>query len=273
VSAAWAQRGRQALTVMRLELGRGLSLRRGFWLLLLAFAPAFIIFMHAIEDAGHTHSLEEETIILAVMIQLYYVRCGIFFGCLGLAMRLIRGEVAEKTVHYPLLAPLRREVLLIGKFAAAAVSAIATFGTAVLVSFTLLYAHFEAGRSFVWEGPGLGHLEWYLLVAVLASLGYLAVLLLLSLLFKNPIIPAGVLVVWEGINGFLPVWLKHFSVTFYLKPLFPVELPVRGLDLFMVVAEPTSTWVAVTGLLVFSALALAAACWRVRRLEVSYSTD
>ncbi len=54
-----------------------------------------------------------------------------------------------------------------------------------------------------------------------------AVFLAMSLLFKNPIVPAVVLLFWEGINGVLPVWLKRLSVTYYLKPLFPVDLPAR----------------------------------------------
>jgi hypothetical protein len=74
---------------------------------------------------------------------------------------------------------------------------------------------------------------------------------------------------WEGINGVLPVWLKRLSVTFYLKPLFPVELPVAGITgLFTVVAEPVPAWLAVTGLLAFSSLVVVYACWRMRRLEV-----
>jgi ABC-type transport system involved in multi-copper enzyme maturation permease subunit len=267
----WDQRRRQVLTVLRQELGRGLSLRRSLWLLALAFAPTFIIFMHAVHDG--THGLDDETVILGVIIQLYYVRCGIFFGCLGLAMRLVRGEVAERTLHYPLLAPVRREVLMVGKFLAAALSAVLIFGGAVLASFLLLYLHFEAGAGFLRDGGGWWHLGSYLAVTVLACLGYLAVLLALSLLFKNPVVPAALFVVWEGINAFVPVWLKHVSVTFYLKPLFPVQLPLQGLDLLTVVAEPLPVWLAVTGLLAFTAAVLAFACWRVRTLEISYSTD
>jgi hypothetical protein len=83
-----------------------------------------------------------------------------------------------------------------------------------------------------------------------------------------------VVLLWEGINGALPAWLKHFSVTFYLKPLMPVELPIVGiLRLFTVVAEPTPAWLAVSGLVVFTIVVVAFACWRIRRLEVSYSTD
>jgi hypothetical protein len=269
---AWPLRWRQVRAVMGQELWKSLSLRRGLWLLALAFAPTFIIVMHAIDDSRH--GVEEETLILSVILQIYYVRCGIFVGCLALAMRLVRGEMAERTIHYPLLAPVRREVLMAGKFLAAALSATLAFGGGVMASFLAMYGHFEAGRTFLLDGGGLAHLGWYLLVVVLASLGYLAVLLALSLLFKNPVVPAGIFLVWEGINAFLPPWLKHFSVTFYLKPLFPVELPVRGLaDLLTVVAEPTPVWLAVSGLLAFTAVVLALACWRVRSLEISYSTD
>jgi hypothetical protein len=76
------------------------------------------------------------------------------------------------------------------------------------------------------------------------------------------------------VNAALPAWLKHLSVTFYLKPLYPVELPVSGiLRLFTVVAEPTPAWLAVSGLLAFTAAVVVFACWRVRALEVSYSAD
>ena len=63
-------------------------------------------------------------------------------------------------------------------------------------------------------------------------------------------------------------------MTFYLKPLFPVELPMKGIaSLFTVVTEPTPRWLAVTGLFVFTGLVVAFACWRIKRIEVSYSSD
>ena len=195
-------------------------------------------------------NLDEETLIIGGIIQLYYVRFGIFFGCLGIFVRLVRGELAEHTLHYLFLAPVRRELLLIGKFLAGVLTTVTVFGAGILASFWLMYAHFPAGQDFVRNGPGLAHLLAYLLVATLACVGYGAVFLAMSLLFKNPIVPAVVLLFWEGINGALPVWLKRVSVTYYLKPLFPVELPIEGfLGLFTVVAEPTPAWLAVSGLL------------------------
>jgi ABC-type transport system involved in multi-copper enzyme maturation permease subunit len=265
-------RWRQVLAVTRLEMTRGLSPLRTLWLLFLAFAPAFIIAAHALED--HNHRIEEETLVLAGIVQFFYVRFGIFFGCLGIFVRLLRGEVAERTLHYPLLAPLRREVLVVGKFLAGALTAILVFGAGVLASSILMYGHSDAGRDFALHGPGLAHVRAYLLVSTLACLGYGALFLALSLVFRNPIVPAVIALLWEGINGILPAWLKHLSVTFYLKPLFPVELPIEGISgLFTVVAEPTPAWLAVTGLVLFAAAVLAFACWRVRRLEISYSSD
>jgi len=262
---------RQAWAMAKWELRRIVSWRNT-WLLFAAFAPVVILLAHAARD--RQHRLEDETIVLSAILQMYYIRFATYFGCLGVFMRLVRGEIAERTLHYVLLAPLRREAVVVGKFLAGALTTTLVFGAGVLASFVLMYAHFPAGRAFLTQGPGLRHLGLYLLVTVLACLGYGAVLLAMSLLFKNPMVPAVVVLLWEGVNGALPAWLKHFSVTFYLKPLMPVELPIAGvLRLFTVVAEPTPAWLSVSGLLVFTVGVVAFACWRTRRLEISYSTD
>ena len=69
----------------------------------------------------------------------------------------------------------------------------------------------------------------------------------------------------RGSTGCCPVWLKHLSVTFYVKPLCPVELPIEGISgFFTVVAEPTLPWLAVSGLLAFVLLVVTVACWHIR---------
>jgi len=79
-------------------------------------STAFIIAAHAIQDR-HC-DLAEETLILGGITQLDYVRFVVFFGCLGIFVRLVRGELAERTLHYSFLAAVRREVLVVGKFLA-----------------------------------------------------------------------------------------------------------------------------------------------------------
>jgi hypothetical protein len=267
--ASWA---RQLAAVVSLELRRQLRWRNA-WLLFLGFAPVVIISGHALHD-GPRHEVQVEGLVLAGIFQFFYLRLGIFFGCLGIFTALVRGEMASRSLHYLLLAPVRREILLLGKYLAGVALALLVLGTGVATAFLFMFGHFPAGRVFLLHGPGLMHFASYLLVTLLACLGYGAVFLAASLVLKNPVGPAAVFFLWEGVNGALPLWLKRLSVIFYLKPLLPVELPASGiLGLFTVVAEPIPAVVAVFGLLGFVVLVLAAAARGMRRLEVNYTTD
>jgi len=273
--ASWQLWFTQVMAILRIELRKSLWMRRSIWIYLLAFSPVVVIGLHALESPLGRHcTLAEDTQILAVIFQ-FYLRLAIFFGCMGLFTWLLRGEIVEKSLHYYFLAPLRREVLVIGKFLAGLTAAILTFGFSVLMSFTFMYGHFGApGRAFVFDGPGLGHLWAYLAVTVLACLGYGAIFLALSLVVKNPIIPGGVVLLWETFHAVLPSLLQKFSVMFYLKQLCPVSIPSDGfLALFTVVAEPVPAWLAVPGLLCLCAAILVYACRRMRRMEISYLAD
>jgi ABC-type transport system involved in multi-copper enzyme maturation permease subunit len=264
--------GRQLAAIVSLELRRRLTWRNA-WLLFLGFAPVVVIGGHSL-DKPRGCDVYGEGVIFAAIFQFFYLRLGMFFACLGIFTALVRGEMAERSLHYLLLAPVRRELLLVGKFLAGVLVTLLVLGTGVATAFLVMFAHFPAGRAFLLYGAGLSHLGSYLLVTLLACLGYGAVFLAASLALKNPVGPAVGLFLWEGINGALPLWLKRLSVTFYLKPLCPVEPPVPGfLGLFTVVAEPIPAWVAVTGLLAFVVLVLAAASRGMRSLEINYTTD
>ena len=60
---------------------------------------------------------------------------------------------------------------------------------------------------------------------MLACVGYGAFFLVAGMLFRNPILPAAAILIWEAINPFLPGVLKQFSVIYYLKSLCPVDIP------------------------------------------------
>jgi ABC-type transport system involved in cytochrome c biogenesis permease component len=263
----------QALVVARLELRSILSPRSGFWLYFLAAMPVVIVGLHA--AFPHHCRLEDDTRILAGLVQVYFLRLAVFFACLGAFGRLFRGEIVSRTLHHYFLAPLRREVLVVGKYLGASAGSALIFAIGLLATFALMYGHHgPAGWSFVVHGPGLGQLGAYLTATTLACLGYGAVFLAMGLVFRNPAVPAFLLLGWETFSGILPAWLQRLSVTFYLKPLLPIALPEEGPGaLFSVVVEPVPAWLAVTGLLTFAAVVVALACWRVRRLEINYSTD
>jgi ABC-type transport system involved in multi-copper enzyme maturation permease subunit len=266
----------QLWAIVRIELKRALWMRRSIWIYLIALGPAAIIGLHALNSPlGRYCSISQDTTILAGIFQLFYLRVGIFFGCMGLFTWLFRGDVVEKSLHYYFLSPVRREVLVIGKFLAGLAGSSIIFGSSVLLSFVLMYAHFgAAGRDFVLHGPGLGHLAAYLGVTVLGCLGYGSVFLAFSLVVKNPILPGAVVLLWETFHAVLPSLLQKLSVIFYLKQLCPVSVPPDGImALFAVVTEPVSAWIAVPGIILLSAAILVYACFRVRRTEISYLAD
>ncbi len=265
----------QARRLTRIEIRRNLFTRRAWWIYFLAFIPAVILLIHLLIDSHSGPGMSDDTEILAGVVQLYYVRLGIFFGCLGIFARLIRGEMIERSLHYYLLSPVRREVILLSKFFAGAVSAVALFGTAMIVDFVLMYADYgAAGRDFMLHGPGLGQLEAYLLIVVLACLGYGSIFLLLSLMFRNPMPGAMLLLGWEAINPVMPSLLQKFSVASYLRHLMPVSVPAEGIfALLTVETEPVSAWVAVLGLVALIVVVLTYTCYRMRRLEIRYTTE
>lgn len=265
----------QARRLTRIEIRRNLFTRRAWWIYFLAFIPSVILLIHLLIDSRSGPGMSDDTVVLAGVMQLYYVRLGIFFGCLGIFSRLIRGEMIERSLHYYLLSPVRREVILLSKFFAGAVSAVALFGAATIADFVLMYADYgPAGRDFMLHGPGFGQLEAYLLIVVLACLGYGSIFLLLSLVFRNPMPGAMLLLGWEAINPVMPSLLQKFSVASYLRHLMPVSVPAQGIfALLTVETEPVSAWVAVLGLLALIALVLVITCYRMRRLEIRYTTE
>jgi len=274
----WRLYGSQVSVLVRNEVRRNLFTRRRIWIYLLAFLPVLMILAHVTFDRNEgagPGQLENDTQVLAGIVQLYYLRLGIFFTCMAIFTWLFRGEMVERTLHYQFLVPVRREVLVVGKFLAGAIIAIALFEMAVLACFYLMYSRFgSAGKSYVFDGPGVGQLGSYLLVTALACLGYGAVFLAFSLLFKNPIIPGVVIMGWEAVAPIFPAWAQRLSVTFYLKHLCPVTLPIRGpLAIFTILAGPVSPFVAVLGLLFLTIAILALSCFLIHRMEITYTAE
>jgi hypothetical protein len=224
-------------------------------------------------------NFEEDRQIFAGVFQYFYLRLAIFFGCLGIFMNLFRGEMLDKTLHFWFLAPARREVLLAGKYGAGLIASTVIFAGGALLCFgILLWTHDAVEVQAYWQSSGIAHAFWYVAAAVLGCVGYGSVFLATGLLLRNPIIPAAVLLGWEGINGFLPELLQKLSVLYYLQSLCPVPAPTNKdmpalLQLLLTPAAPASRIGAILGLLAVTALVLWIACLAIRRMQVSYSTE
>ena len=271
----WKLGWTQSQRLIQVEVRRNLFARRAAWIYFLAFIPTLIILVHLFVDRHRQNGIEQDTKVLAVIMQLYYVRLGVFFGCLGIFSRLIRGEMMERSLHFYLLSPVRREILLLSKFAAGSISALLLFVSATLANFLLIYVGYgAAGRDYVLNGPGLGQLGSYLLIVTLGCLGYGAVFLLFSLVFRNPMPAALLLLGWEAVNPVLPSVLQKLSVASYLRHLMPIEIGAEGIfALLTVQTNPVPVWVATFGLLLLIALVLVCSCYRMRTLEIRYATE
>ncbi|MEZ5400976.1 MAG: ABC transporter permease subunit [Bryobacteraceae bacterium] len=222
---------------------------------------------------------EEDKLIFAGVFQYFYLKLAIFFGCLGIFMNLFRGEMLDKTLHFWLLIPARRSVLLAGKYLAGLGASIVIFSAGVTLSFvTLLAAQYPAEARAYWDSGGAAHLGWYVAAAALACAGYGSVFLAAGLLLRNPIVPAVALLFWEGINGFLPAMLQKLSVLYYVQSLCPIPPPMDDdmpalARLLLAPAEPAPAWTAVLGVIGVTALVLWLASRAVNRLEINYSSD
>jgi hypothetical protein len=224
-------------------------------------------------------NFEEDREVFAGIFQYFYLRLAIFFGCLGIFMYLFRGEMSNKTLHFWFLAPARREVLLAGKYAAGLIAAAAIFAGGALVMFAaMIWPHDAVEVQAYWNAGGMSHAFWYAAAAALGCVGYGSVFLAVGLYVRNPIVPAAVLLAWEGVNGILPHALQRMSVLYYVQSLCPVPAPMDAdtpalIQLLAAPAAPASRPGAILGLLLLTGVVLWIGSLAVRRMEISYGGE
>jgi len=231
------------------------------------------------KDVHRPLDFEEDRAIFAGIFQYFYLRLAIFFGCLGIFMYLFRGEMSNRTLHFWFLAPARREVLLVGKFAAGLIASAAIFGGGALLALAaMIWPHDPVEVQAYWNAGGMGQVFWYAAAATLGCVGYGSVFLAVGLYVRNPIIPAAVLLAWEGVNGIFPHVLQKMSVLYYLQSLCPVPPPIDDdvptlIRLLAAPAAPASRPGAILGLLLLTAFVLWIAGLAVRRMQISYGAE
>jgi ABC-type transport system involved in multi-copper enzyme maturation permease subunit len=277
----WSLWRAQISAIMRLEIRKSFWNRRGFVVYLLAVMPVIIWVLHAIvmRARGKPCNFAEDVHMFAVIFQFFYLRLFIFFGCVAIFMNLFRGEVLQKSLHYYFLAPVRREVLLAGKFLAGLVAAFTIFGLSTLFQIGVLLWHVDSNSAsqYLYQSGGFGHIAGYLAVTLLACLGYGSVFLAAGMLFRNPLVPAAVVLIWEGISSILPATLQRITIIHYLQSLAPIPAePPKGaipLEILFFMPERTPAFLAVIGLCALSAAVLVIAARKVRRMQIDYAAE
>jgi len=263
---------RQMWTIAKSEVRRTLFSRRSFAVYLLVAMPLVLMLLRAIfmPDTLRVNAADATT-EFAEVFHFFLLRFVVFFANAMIFVRLFRGEILEKSLHYTLLAPIRRDVLVSGKYLGGVLSAVLLLTPATALTYLLVYLpHGRAGLSLMSSSAGIRNLVAYLLIVVLACFAYGALFMLAGLYFKNPMVPALIFLGWETLTPFLPALLKSLSFVHYLVSFAPVPV---SLGAFALLARPVSWWVALLALLASSAILVFLASRAARRLEVTYSAE
>ena len=265
---------RQTLAILQLEIAKNFLGRRALLLYVIALIPVALVSMLALvpPDADEMNNLGQLSQVYAAIYGGLILRTLVFFGCAWVFMNLFRGEVVDRSLHYYFLSPVKREVLVVGKYLSGLAATAVLFGSATAASMLILFFGLlpaEASSYFL-GGAGAGHLLAYVGVTILACVGYGAVFLIVGLFFRNPIVPALALYAWEWLNFLLPPGLKKISVIHYLHSLVPVTMSEGP---FAVLAEPTPAYLALPSLFIFTAIVIFLAGNYIRRMEISYAGE
>jgi ABC-type transport system involved in multi-copper enzyme maturation permease subunit len=260
---------RQTQTIAKVELSRYVLARRWLGVYLMAFAPVFLLILVALRPPGRP-SISDLSQAYAFLFQTFTLRFAIFLSCGLVFSQLFRGEILEKTLHFYLLSPVRREVIAVGKYVAGVIAMGLVFGTTTVLTNILMYAISPSMSEFFLEGPGLSYLARYVLVTLLACAAWGSVFMLAGLLFRNPIISVFVVGVWEAFYFILPETLQKFTVMHYLQSLLPIVID-RGP--FSVVIGPTNSVLSVVIVLGIVAGFVYLSGKTLRRTQVSYAAD
>jgi len=271
-SHGWPLWRRQITVLAKQEIGRSVFSRRALPVYLLAAMPIALALLRALflPDSQRSHP-GHTTTEFANVYHFFVLRFIVFFSAALLFVKLFRGEILERSLHYHLLAPVRREVLAVGKYFGGLVASAAILGATVVLTMVLFYLpHGSEGMAYLTSGSGLGDIFAYVVTTVLACAAYGALFMLAGLFFKNPMVPAVLFLGWEVLTPFLPGFLKILSIVHYLGSLEPVPISQGP---FALMAQPVPVWLAVIALIAISGGLLALSAWKARGLEVTYSTE
>jgi ABC-type transport system involved in multi-copper enzyme maturation permease subunit len=275
-SKAGALWRRQVLAIMRLEIRKNFWGRRALLMYFLAMIPVLLLFaLTTLDPRAHediSRDWGQAKIIFANIYEGLILRTVVFFGCAWIFMNLFRGEVVDKSLHYYFLAPLKRSVLVAGKYISGLTVSAVLFLLSIGGSLFFLYLArgYPANVHYLLDGGGASEVGDYLGITLLACIGYGAVFMAIGLFFRNPVVPALIVYAWEWLNFLLPPSLKRISIIHYLHSLVPVPVSEGP---FATVVEPTSAWLAIPGLLLLTLLVLVIASRRIRRMEIGYGNE
>jgi len=274
----------QFIAVLVPAIQRSLLSKRVLVALVLISLPFGLLLMMGLDSIASMDStgsdkfmtnINRARMLFGIIYSTFILGAVLYIGNALIFTSLVRGEILERSIHYPLLAPVKREILILGRFFGGLISAFIVFGIATIVCYLLIYIPFGMDRLIadLSSGIALEQLSTYILMTFLACMGYGSVFMATGLVFRNPLVPVLAVAGWEIINFLLPPALKIISVVFYLKNLMPVFIEVDGPLPLAVVAQPLPVWISIMGIVVLAIISISIAIFYLRRMDIKYAED
>lgn len=262
---------RQFLEVFKISLGKTIFSKQTLLILVLTLLP--LIFL-IIGSVGNTEfkNISNARQVFGYIYSVFILGAVIFLGSAIFFTTVFRGEILERSVHYYLLAPIRRDIIVFAKYAACILISLILFSTSTIVCYLLIYLASGAARLAADIGTGIAvtQLASYLTMTFLACIGYGSLFMAIGLVFRNPLLPILLLAGWEVINPFLPAGLKYLSVLYYVTSRMPVILTEGG---FAIITVEMPVWASFLGVFSIAAVALYVSVLVLKKMEVKYLED
>lgn len=201
--------------IFRMTLGQIFFSKKTLLMVIVAILPAAISFIFRFLRHG-PRGVEE--FFPMVMITMYLMFLTILLALLyGTA--LIADEVENKTITYLFTRPIRKEAIVLSKFAAYLLGTMTILISSALLTFLIIATDTKMRTSF---GANLSLLLKYLGVFTLALVAYGAIFTFLGASIKRPVL-VGLFFAfgWEKIAVIVPGLIKKISVVHYLLSCYP----------------------------------------------------
>jgi len=194
---------RQVLAVQALELRKRFIGKRSIPVYLIALIPLMMFgarfLMIRVFHFAELDPPAHDRVVYAMLFRTLILRFVVYFGCVFVFVPLFRGDILDRSLHYYFLAPIRRQTLTLAKYLSGLTASLILFN--IVTATTWMIMNFTLGPAVLTEQltslHGLFELGGYLLVTTLACIGYGAVFITAGVFFKNPIVPAVVILAWE----------------------------------------------------------------------------
>ncbi|MEN6624959.1 MAG: hypothetical protein ABFD69_01890 [Candidatus Sumerlaeia bacterium] len=255
---------RQIVALTRLSMRRLMFTRFMFSNLLLASLPVIMLVVIAVSmKLGNMSGpgLPDLHQGLERMLRFFYLHFIIFFVATVSGFAIVRQDLDDRTLHYIVLAPVKRWAVTISKFIAfwilSAAILLASYWATYLSACLIVAGPSATVRDLFGEAGWFGNLVRESCVIVLALTTYGAIGMAMGSVFKS-LVFAPILWVWEATLPWLPAGLKLLALSHYFQSMLPVKVTEKQ-RMLEILADPASLTLSLTVLACVTAISIAIA--------------